>query len=52
MEFKCIKTNCLGHVVILSVPHAQKIMSNIAFFGKFDINAFLEMALTVKYILI
>ena len=34
MEFRCIKTNFVGHVVILSVPHAQKIMSksNMPFF--------------------
>ena len=40
MEFRCIKTNCIGYVVILSVPHAQKIMSNMPFFGKSDIQHF------------
>ena len=40
MEFICIKTNCIGHVVILSVPHAQKIMSNMPFLGKSDIQHF------------
>ena len=40
MEFRCIETNCVGHVVILWVSHAQKIMSNMPFFGKSDIQHF------------
>ena len=40
MEFRCIKTNCVGHVVILNVTHAQKIMSNMPFLGKSDIQHF------------
>ena len=37
MEFRCIKANCVSRVVILSVLHAQIILSNMPFLGKSDI---------------
>ena len=37
MEFRCIKANCVSRIVILSVLHAQIILSNMPFLGKSDI---------------
>ena len=40
MDFRCIKAKCISAVVILSVPHAQKIMSNMPFFENLTLSIF------------